>query len=350
MNNQYDILIVGGGPGGAVAAKTAAKAGLSVLLVEKRPAVGIPVRCAESISKKNLAEFIQADQKIISAEITKIRITTENGKTETIPTDGYILNRKTFDRELIWQAAEAGAEIQVHARAAEPILENDTVCGAVIEQHGKRHSVRAKIVISADGIESAFARRAGIHTTLPLAEIRTALQYGVTGIDICQTERRIHLIGKEDPIGYLWVYPKGNRSANIGVAILGAETGDGHRPADCLDRFLLEHYPEGKITERTAGGIPLSCPLKETAKAGLLIIGDAARLTNPVTGQGIYHALLSGKLAAETAVSAIQNGDTGKKALMAYDKAWRQSIIGKNTIAEKLSFQTLIQAETRPEH
>ena len=67
MKDSYDVLVVGGGPGGAVAAKTAAEAGLSVLLVEKRPAIGVPVRCAEGIGKEGLAEFIEADPRFISA-------------------------------------------------------------------------------------------------------------------------------------------------------------------------------------------------------------------------------------------------------------------------------------------
>ncbi|HJK18272.1 MAG TPA: FAD-dependent oxidoreductase, partial [Methanocorpusculum sp.] len=60
MKEAYDVLVVGGGPGGALAAKAAAEAGLSVLLVEKRPAIGAPVRCAEGIGKEALAEFIEA--------------------------------------------------------------------------------------------------------------------------------------------------------------------------------------------------------------------------------------------------------------------------------------------------
>ena len=67
MKNKYDILVIGGGPAGALAAKTAVEKGLSACIVEKRPAIGAPVRCAEGIGKDALHEFIEPDPKWISA-------------------------------------------------------------------------------------------------------------------------------------------------------------------------------------------------------------------------------------------------------------------------------------------
>lgn len=66
MKSKYDVLIIGGGPAGALAARTAAEKGLSACLVEKRPAIGVPVRCAEGIGKEALAEFIDPDPRWIS--------------------------------------------------------------------------------------------------------------------------------------------------------------------------------------------------------------------------------------------------------------------------------------------
>src|SRR5512137_542375 len=70
MKNKYDVLVIGGGPAGALAARTAAERGLSACLVEKRPAIGAPVRCAEGIGIQALAEFIDPDPRFISAEMT----------------------------------------------------------------------------------------------------------------------------------------------------------------------------------------------------------------------------------------------------------------------------------------
>ncbi len=327
MKDSYDILVVGGGPGGAVAARTAADAGLSVLLVEKRSAVGVPVRSGESIRKDELLEFIDADKRFISAEINSVVLIepdgSMNGSTEGVE---YILDRKIFDRELVWRAAEAGAEIQVHARAASPIMEGEKVCGAVIEQHGKTYEVRAKVVIAADGVESKFAKWAGIDTTIPLNGIKSCVQYVVNDIDIDEKTKLFYILPEDDTGGYIWIFPKGKRCANIGVGIPGT---DGYKARDYLDSFIEKKFPNGKITEVSAGGVPVCRPLNETAADGLLVVGDAARLSNSVTGCGIYNAMFTGRLAAEVAVLAVENEDTSKEFLMAYDKAWRDSNIGK---------------------
>ena len=327
MKDSYDILVVGGGPGGAVAARTAAEAGLSVLLVEKRSAVGVPVRSGESIRKDELLEFIDVDKRFISAEINSVVLIepdgSMNGSTEGVE---YILDRKIFDRELVWRAAEAGAEIQVHARAASPIMEGEKVCGAVIEQHGKTYEVRAKVVIAADGVESKFAKWAGIDTTIPLNGIKSCVQYVVNDIDIDEKTKLFYILPEDAPGGYIWIFPKGKRCANIGVGIPG--TG-GYKARDYLDSFIEKKFPNGKITEVSAGGVPVCRPLNETAADGLLVVGDAARLSNSVIGCGIYNAMFTGRLAAEVAVLAVENGDTSKEFLMAYDKAWRDSNIGK---------------------
>lgn len=330
MKDSYDILVVGGGPAGAVAARTAAEAGLSVLLVEKRSAVGVPVRSGESIGKDELLEFIEAEQRFIKAEIdSSVLIGPDSSKKTIHDGETIILDRKIFDRELIWRAAEAGAEIQVHARASAPIMEGEKVCGAVIEQHGKTYEVRAKIVIAADGIESKFAKWAGIDTTIPLDGIKSCAQYLVNDIDIDEKEMQFYISPEDAPGGHLWIFPKGKRSANIGVGILGTESADGKRACDYLNHFIKKNYPNGKITERSVGGVPVCKPLKETAADGILIVGDAARLSNPVTGHGIYNAMFTGHLAAEAAVSAVKNGNTSKEFLMAYDRAWRESDMGK---------------------
>ena len=328
MKDSYDILVVGGGPGGAVAARTAAEAGLSVLLVEKRSAVGVPVRSGESIRKDELLEFIDADKRFISAEINSVVLIepdgSMNGSTEGVE---YILDRKIFDRELVWRAAEAGAEIQVHARAASPIMEGEKVCGAVIEQHGKTYEVRAKVVIAADGVESKFAKWAGIDTTIPLNGIKSCVQYVVNDIDIDEKTKLFYILPEDDTGGYIWIFPKGKRCANIGVGIPGT---DGYKARNYLDSFIEKKFPNGKITEVSAGGVPVCRPLNETAADGLLVVGDAARLSNSVTGCGIYNAMFTGRLAAEVAVLAVENENTSKEFLMAYDKAWRDSNIGKS--------------------
>ena len=335
MKPRYDVLVIGGGPGGALAARTAADKGLSVLLVEKRPAIGAPVRCAEGIGKEAVSEFVKPDPRWISAELKGAEIVAPDGTTMKLASEqagskvGYIIDRKVFDRELVWQAADAGADIAVKTRASAPIMEDGAVSGAVLESVGETHRVRAGVVIAADGVESKFSRWCGIDTTVPVREIMTSAQYLMTDIDIDPYTTVFLLGNKVAPEGYLWIFPKGERSANVGIGISGKKSGQGHRAKDYLDAFVFSRFPGGKTIEHIVGGVSVCQPLPCTAGDGLLIAGDAARVVDPLTGGGIYNAMFTGRLAAETAAAAITSGDTSKSALMPYDAAWRSSDMGR---------------------
>ncbi|MCP1662393.1 MAG: NAD(P)/FAD-dependent oxidoreductase [Methanocalculus sp. MSAO_Arc1] len=335
MKRKYDMLVVGGGPGGALAAETAAKQGLSVCLVEKRPAIGVPVRCAEGIGKELLNDFLPPDPKWISSDIEKAKLVAPDGFSMLLEPSmsgnevGYVLDRKVFDRELIWKAAEAGAEIYMKARASAPIMKDGAVGGAVVEQHGKIYDVEADVVVAADGVESKFAKWAGIDTTVPLNEIETCAQYLMTGIDIDAATTSFYLGNEVAPAGYAWIFPKGDGTANVGLGIGGGKSGDGHRAKDYLDRFVSKNFPDGKTIELVIGGVSVCRPLASTVADNMLIVGDAARVSDPITGGGIYNAMYTGRLAAETALSALENGDTSKAALMPYDTEWRESKMGK---------------------
>lgn len=335
MKDSYDILVIGGGPGGALAARTAAEKGHSVCLIEKRPAIGTPVRCAEGIGKELLQEFLSPDPRWISAEIDSAKIVVPDGTSLHLDPQlagnevGYILDRKIFDRELVWQAAEAGSDVQVKTRAIAPIMENGTVKGARVEFCGHVKNVTASVVIAADGVESKFARWCGIDTTIPFRELATCAQYLLTNIDIEPHTTVFYLGNKIAPEGYVWIFPKGERSANVGIGISPNKCGPGRRPKDFLDRFVADHFPYGKPIECIVGGVPVCKPLECTVADGLMVVGDAARVSDPLTGGGIYNSMFTGKLAAEVASSCLARGDISRESLQAYDERWRKSKMGK---------------------
>jgi digeranylgeranylglycerophospholipid reductase len=336
MKSHYNLLVVGGGPAGAIAARTAAHQGLSSCLVEKRPAIGAPIRCAEGIGREALTEFVKPDERWISAEMKGAAIVAPDGTMMKLESGlagnkvGYILDRKVFDRELVWQAAEAGSDVAVKTRAAAPIMEDGVVKGAKVEYCGKVSNITADIVIAADGVESKFARWCGIDTTVPVREIMSGAQYVLTDIDIDPHSTIFYLGSRVAPEGYLWVFPKGRRSANVGIGISGKKSGNGHRAKDYLDRFVEKTFPKGKPIEFIVGGVSVCRPLECTVADGLIITGDAARVVDPLTGGGIYNAMFTGRLASQVAADCIAKGDTGKKALMAYDAGWRTSKMGKS--------------------
>jgi len=336
MKNRYDALIIGGGPGGAIAAGDLAAKGHSVCLVEKRPAIGAPVRCAEGIGKEVLSEFIEPDDRWISAEINGAQLVAPDGTTMSIEREmagskvGYILDRKIFDRELVWQAASRGVEVHVKTRATSPLIEDGVVKGATLESCGEVRDVRADVVIAADGVESKFSRWCGVDTAVPLRELMSCAQYLLTDIEIDPAMTVFYLGNEVAPEGYAWVFPKGRRTANVGVGISSRRSRDGNRARDYLDRFVQGRFPDGKTIEYIVGGVSVCRPLSCTVSDGLMIIGDAARVSDPITGGGIYNAMHTGRLAAGVASGALSAGDCSRQALMPYDQAWRHSKFGKN--------------------
>lgn len=334
MKDGYDVLVIGAGPAGSIAARTAAEKGLDVLLIEKRQEIGDPVRCAEGVSKEYLKKHVEIDKRWICADLKASHIYAPDGTRIEMAEEisggevGYVLERKVFDRALAEHAAKAGAEVRVKTRATGLIIEDDFVKGARLMHLGKEYDVRAKIVIGADGIESKVGRWAGIDTSLKPSDIETCTQYLVTGVDIDQDHCDFYVGNEIAPGGYLWIFPKGEGKANIGIGLLGSRTGKFKpRPVDYLNRFLEMKFPDARIIEMVFGGVPVSGSIEKTSANGLMLIGDAARQADPITGGGILNAMDAGKLAGEAAYAAISAGDVSLQKLEElYEKRWRETI------------------------
>jgi digeranylgeranylglycerophospholipid reductase len=334
MKDRYDVLVIGAGPAGSIAAKTAAEKGLDVLLIEKRQEIGDPVRCAEGVSKEYLKKHVEIDEKWICADLkgsliygpdgTKIEMSEEISGAEV----GYVLERKVFDRALAEKAAKAGAEVRVKTRATGLIIEDGFVKGANLMHLGKDYDVRADIVIGADGVESKVGRWAGIDTSLKPIDIETCAQYLIAGANIDQHYCEFYVGNEIAPAGYIWVFPKGEGKANVGIGVLGSKTGKFKpRPVDYLNAFLEKRFPDARIVEMVFGGVPVSGVIEKTSTNGLMLIGDAARQSDPVTGGGILNAMDAGKLAGEAAYTAISSGDVSSKKLEeVYEKPWRTTL------------------------
>lgn len=341
---EYDVIVVGAGPAGSITAMTAARAGLNVLLIEKKQEIGEPVRCAEGLHREGMLEFIVPEDRMISSKISKAIIHSPGGKSIEIKESegngpaGYILDRKIFDREMARRAAAAGSDVHTKTQATEVIIENATVKGIKGVSMGKPFEARSEILVGADGIESNVGRWAGINTTLKTADIASCAQYLVSGIDIDQECCQFYPGNNIAPGGYLWIFPKGDCSANIG---LGIHMNAGARPAVYyLDQFMRDNFPDGKILQVTSGGVPIGGMPEKLSSSGLVLVGDAARLSDPLTGGGIYNAMVSGRIAAEVIISAIRDGDCSSKYLKRYDnaismtigKAYRQNIMLKDKL------------------
>lgn len=250
---SYDVVVIGAGPGGSMAAKSVASNGASVLMIEKRQEIGSPVRCAEGISREALGKLMEIDPKWVCAEIHATRLHSPNGSYVTIkkPNAGLVLERKIFDKDLAMRSAQAGADIWVKARAIDLIKENGRIAGVVIRKLDSDYAVRAKVVIAADGIESQAGRWAGIKTFCKPVELDTCAQYLMTDIDI-EPDRCDFYLGHEvAPRGYAWVFPKGNNTANVGLGIGGNV--NSHRAIQYLNKFVEKKFGGGSVVATVLG-------------------------------------------------------------------------------------------------
>lgn len=331
MKDQYDVIVVGAGPAGSIAAKTAAMKGLSVLMIEKRQEIGDPVRCAEGVSKVWLRKHIEPDHRWICADVKGSRIFSPDGTMIEMAEEiaggevGYVLERKIFDRALAYESAKAGAEVMVKTRATGLIIENGFVRGVRLMHLGEEREVRSKLVIGADGVESKVGRWAGIDTSLKPADLETCAQFLMSGTGIDQDYCYFYLGNEVAPGGYIWIFPKGKDLANVGIGILGSKSGKKHA-IDYLKEFVEQKFPDAKVLEIDVGGVPVSGSIERTIANGLMLVGDAARQSDPITGGGIITAMEAGKIAGEVAYEAVSRNDVSVSMLGMYEKRWRQTI------------------------
>ena len=331
MKLSYDVVVVGAGPGGSTAARMAAEKGLGVLLLEKRQEIGTPVRCAEGTGTEVLQQYIDLEPAWIAQEINGGRIFAPNGTPVVLAVKGagVVLERKIFDRRLAELAAKSGADILVKARVTGVIKSQDgKVDGVYFRYLGKDCVAKAKIVIAADGIESQVGRWAGIDTTHDLNDVDVCAQYLMANIDLEEPDYCDFYVGGEiAPRGYAWVFPKGERMANVGVGIGGIGSGkDSKFAIDYLNEFVKEKFPGGSILSQVLGSVSVGAGLPEVVADGIILVGDAAHHADPLSGGGILNAMIGGRLAAEVAAEAIQNGDVSKKFLQEYERRWDKEV------------------------
>ena len=328
---KCDLVVVGAGPAGSMTAKAAAEAGLDVVMLEKRQEIGDPVRCAEGVSKAALKKLVEPDPSWISAEVKGARIRAPDGTEIVISEDragaevGYVLERKVFDRALAQEAAEAGAKVMVKTRALGLLTEKGVPAGVVAQFVGEELKIEAPLVIGADGVESKVGRWAGIDTALKPKDIETCAQFLVQDERIDDDYCEFYLGNDIAPGGYVWSFPKGRALANVGIGILGSKADSG-TPIRLLRDFMKANFPEGKVLEMMVGGVPVSGPIERTVADGVILVGDAARQSDPITGGGIINAMKAGKMAGKIAADLVPRGEVDKRSLMVYEELWRETI------------------------
>jgi geranylgeranyl reductase family protein len=282
-----------------------------VLIVERRPRIGLPVQCAEYVPAQ-IVQVVALPKRCIAQHISSMHTYLPDGECVETAAAGHVIDRAAFDRSLVVEACRAGARVWIGARAIER-----TECGALVRQAGVTVEVQCSVLIGADGPRSTVGRWVGQQQ----AAYVDARQVEVI-LPAPRASTEIHF----DPLyrgGYGWLFPKGD-TANVGVGVSREMGGD---PRTALDH-LLDKLQLGRdaIVGRTGGWVPSGGEVGSVHVGSVLLVGDAAGHTHPVTGAGVAAAVIGGTQAGQAAARAVRSGDPDD--LDTYDQAWASHMRG----------------------
>ena len=349
---RYDVVVVGAGPAGSVTARYAAEQGAKVLMVDRRAEIGIPVLCGEGISQRidnwcmlEGTDWIASKMdgaKIYAPDNTLVTLSKEIAGNET----GYVLYRDRFDKELARQAGKAGADLLLRTEAKGLVKKKDTITGVSVVQDDDSFDIETDIVVGADGVESKVGHWAGIKTTLKPSDLETCYQYTLENVDHQSDYCEFFLGNTRAPGGYIWMFPKAKGEFNVGIGILASLSSPG-KAKQLLDAFIKQRSELKKATpvRLLTGAVPVAKPV-ETVDNQILLVGDAARHADPITGGGLTTALEGGKIAGSVIGEAVEQQQFDKELLSRYQKEWKASF-GKKLLRNYLVKELLLDFDDK---
>jgi digeranylgeranylglycerophospholipid reductase len=334
---KFDVIVVGAGTAGCLAAKTTAEAGLKVGLIERKEREGIGEKiCGDALGEHHLkAVGLEKPQgSELEKRIEGVKIYSPDLETVfTIAYEdyvGYMLNRRLFGQWLLTQALDEGAILSDLTQCIEPIIEKNSVTGVLTKnvKTGKNTELRGKVVLDASGFLAVVRRK------LP-EKMRIESKVANEDVEACYREIRQLKEGTEDteyceiflnqkvtPGGYAWIFHKGGAKVNVGVGV--CMRGKFPRPRNQFYKHVLKKscFDGSLLLKGGSWYDPTRRPLYNMVGNGVAVLGDAACLVNPIHGGGIGPSMLSGHLAGKTTVRALEKGDVSQKSLWSYNRRY----------------------------
>ena len=294
--DRFDVVVVGGGPAGSSAARAAAEAGAGVLMIDKRRSIGDPAQCAGYVPRL-LTQRIAVPARAIVQEIDTLTTFLPNGEALESRAPGYIVDRVKFDQGLAAQACSVGVKILTSTRALSKNADRVRVRG----EQGELE-VRCSVVVGADGPVSTVGSWIGRGNRRLMVGLQDTVR-------MKGSSRAAEVwFAPEYRWGYAWLFPRGEL-AHVGVAIQSRTGGTTRRALELFKTRLGKRI--GEVVGRTAGLVPVGGPVGSVDEANrVILVGDAAGQTHPITGGGILQAVVCGEAAGQEAAAAARGCDS----------------------------------------
>lgn len=327
-----DVVVVGAGPAGLVAARHLAAAGRDVVVLEEHDRIGVPVHCTGLLGAEAFDE-LSIPRHAILATTHVARFVAADGSSVVVDAErvrAAVVDRATFDRALADEMESAGAELRAGWRVRRIAIEPDRV---VVSGDSERSTVHARACVVACGASYRFNRALGLG--VPRAFVQSAqVEAPFDGAESIE----VHMGRSIAPGGFAWVVPfrRGDEPFNrIGLMCTSnAAVRFAEFAAAIRQRFgIADEWPAPRVRI-----LPLG-PVDRTFADRVVAVGDAAGLVKPTTGGGIYYSLISGQIAGEELDAALADNDLSKSRLRTYEQRW-QDRLGSD-IRAGLAFRTL---------
>jgi digeranylgeranylglycerophospholipid reductase len=332
IKQEFEVIVVGGGPVGSFTAWKLAKLGINVVVFEEHEVIGRPSHCAGHLSIRSLRNLglYPLSGKIVENTFSKLNFFSPSGIKFSVKLAKPVtcsLNREAFDRYIAKKAEDAGAHYARSSRVKSLLLEDNFVKGVKISRGDNlEESYSAKIVVDAEGISSRLLRQTGL-TGVNTRRLVNAVEAEVENVKEVNVDSVEVFLGGEYAAGfYAWLMPRRDGTAKIGLA---ARTGN---PQELLQRFMFKHpiaskkLSKAKITHMAFHPITLGGPIPTAYAHGFLVVGDAASQVKPTTGGGVIFGLTCAGIAAEVAYEALRKNDISSNFLALYQKRCSEAL------------------------